>query len=62
MEESKHRTAQEGEPTPSLWGVSTDCTSPILRGHIPAKGNEFTLRDQNHCIPSISQGSCCYSQ
>ena len=26
----------------------------ILRGHILMKGNEFTIRNKNHCIPLIS--------
>jgi hypothetical protein len=33
----------------------------ILRGHIPMKGNEFTIRNQNRCIQLISQGFICCS-
>ena len=45
MEESKPRTAQEEKPTGLLPGISTYFPTLILKGHIPMKGNEFTLRN-----------------
>ena len=54
MAESKHRTAQEEKPTQLLSGISTYSPALILRGHIPMKGNEFTIRNQNRRIPLIS--------